>query len=190
MIPDIRNKIDDCLGEESYSQRDVVYILVQAYKLLEMENNQAKFTTILFYRNWVCHAVLDRDRVRKIFEPVVAKYKDGFNDIASTDLASDEIRDAIKKEISPEILKAQLNEFIEKFLTPNLHNTNTLKWQNFREHLYEVIRDIPLRVMENDKEIFKLVCREVHGKINFDDLSIEVEMGDSSFVFEMSDRTL
>jgi hypothetical protein len=187
MISNIRSKLNDCLGERNYSQRDVVYILVQAFKLLEREERTGDFQVIRFYRNWASHAVLNG--YRDVFNSVIARYQNGFGSLGNMDLACDEIRAAFRK-FSPVSLKEELNRFIKIYLAPNLQNAHTLNWRVFREQLYEVIRDIPVEVKEGSQTIFIFECRELVGRIAFDDLMIYVGMSGVHFNFHVQDGTI
>ena len=63
---DILKKIEDLILElDSFEERDVVYVLVELYKVKEREmvgreNVLKEFTHLSFYRDWVVHTELNK----------------------------------------------------------------------------------------------------------------------------------
>jgi len=186
MTPDIITKLNDCLGIGNYSEHDVVYFLVQSYKLLERERQKDNFPALLFYRNWACHAALYG--YKEVFRLVIKENQDGFGSFECIDLAADQIVKSFSN-YSFNKLKDDINSFIKGFIKSRLPS-KSLNWESFREKLYEIIKDIPLIVKDGDKEVFRFECRELLKKGNFDDLRIGVEMGNVSFEFHSNDGTL
>lgn len=177
MTPDIRTKLNDCLGASSYSERDVVYILVQIYKFLERENKKDVFPTIVFYRNWACHAELK-----------------GYQDKFTSSLA-EEMEDAFIGKIKEEFggfsfvkLKQEISTFIEENIRPDLV-PNKFKWPSFKLKLYEVIKDIPLVVKKDQKEIFRFEFKEPAYRLNHQSISIRIIKGRFRFNLDWTDAS-
>lgn len=61
MKKDIWSKLRRELNEPISSERQVVYILVELRKLLELSGSDEHFPALNFYCDWALHAVLDQE---------------------------------------------------------------------------------------------------------------------------------
>src|SRR6266566_2316501 len=66
MKPDIIAKLSNELAEPIVSERQVVYILVELRKLIELNDDGDTFKTLKFYCDWAVHAVLKAPPAQEI----------------------------------------------------------------------------------------------------------------------------
>jgi hypothetical protein len=190
MQADIREKIKNILQQETYSKPDIVYFLVETYKLLEQQNKSGEFDVFRFYRNWTCHSSLSRDS-EKIFEEVYVliraeKYIPNIPGRPDwIDLMTKEIKKSFRG-YSPLKLKADIEKTFSLLGYKGLFN-----WESFRAGLYEIIRDTPLSIKEKHEEVFRFECKKPFAPLGFDDLELKAIVGRNTiFAFTLDDRTL
>ena len=168
---DIKSKLKDKLHKENYEESDVVYLLVEIYKILEQEQKLKDFKFINFYRNWVCHSSLSTNQNIDIF------FKDIKEEIISRNLeidydTVDKILDYLPKTIqsfSFKKLKEDMDNFSKIYL-----NSETINWSIFRGSLYQVLIGQPLKIkIKTEKEIIF----EYEENINVgDNLDIKIKL--------------
>jgi hypothetical protein len=191
---DITEKIKNILRQESYSERDVVYFLVESYKFLERKYSkmfgQGKYNQIKFYRNWTCHAQLCGDS-NKIFIDFIALIKaekskpNAYGHLDWRYSMADRIKERFR-EYGPLHLKEEILEFLSE-----IKYDGDFSWESFRANLYEVIRDIPLVIKDEKENIFtfEVVAPIAGGK--YDSLELRAFIiGDGGFSFTLDDRSL
>jgi len=193
MEVDIKGKIANVLTQNAYSERDVVYILVESYKFLERkyrkEFGNGKFDRIKFYRNWACHSVIDRAS-DKVFTGIAASIKAEMNKPNAVghldwqDQTATQIRQCFRG-YSPLSLKEDILQFF-----PEIEYSGNFHWESFRASLYEIIRDIPLIIKDGDDILFEFKCVKPFQPMNYDDLSINAVIFNDIFSFVLDDRTL
>ena len=66
MEPDIIRKLRDELKETISTERQVVYLMVELRKLLEVTKKKKNYPSLLFHCDWVAHTTLDRELAREI----------------------------------------------------------------------------------------------------------------------------
>jgi hypothetical protein len=59
MKNDIRTKLAKEFKERIYTERQVVYILVETRKLMELEGIKPRYDVLTFCCNWAVHAMLE-----------------------------------------------------------------------------------------------------------------------------------
>ena len=181
MKNEIIKKLKDITIQKEYSEQDVVYFLIESYKLLEQENKLDDYDLIKFYRNWSCHSRLDK-AAHKIFEEIYIIIRaDEYlglsqnNPSAFSDLIDDTV-DKIFENYSFKMLKKE----ISRFSTDYLEGKN-LEFQSFQRPLQNIIKDIPLIITKNydrGEEIFRLEVREQLGPMvnpPFNDLTFYIK---------------
>jgi hypothetical protein len=171
-------KMKDVARNEHCREKDVVYFLVEAYKLLEQVGKLQQFSLIRFYRNWACHSVLTKDS-EKIFEEIYivikAKKYLSFPELEGgippfIELVDNIFRDSFNKYSFKE-LKKEIAKFCEQFL-----DNQMVSWNQFRKELYDVITDTPLVIREGKEELFRFICREITDNRAFDSISISIDV--------------
>ncbi len=170
MTQDIKDKLNNKLRSLPYTEVDVVYILVQTYKILESSDMLESYKTIKFFRNWSCHAKLNGDAAR-IFKDAYTlienqnSFKDRFEFI---DAFTDQISICFSK-YSFSKLRQQTEESFASL------GVEGLNWEEFRKSLYGVIQDTPLIVLDEQREeIMRFKCVDAIYDMEHDDIEIEV----------------
>ncbi|MEN9341777.1 MAG: hypothetical protein RIQ54_33 [Candidatus Parcubacteria bacterium] len=175
MDKDMQGKIRDVLKQQEYCERDVVYFLVESYKLLERKYEKAfgegKYSRIKFYRNWACHARLNGDAAKVFtdFITLIKERRNVSNALGQFDWSytmSDKIRDRFRL-YGPIHLRQEIEEFAAE-----IQYNDTFNWESFRVNLYGVIRDIPLVVKEGDDVFFTFECVVPLTPQKYDDFTI------------------
>jgi len=194
MTPDLEAKIKDVASQKDYSERDVVYFLVESYKFLERKYDKQfgddKYNQIKFYRNWVCHSRL-HGASYIVFKDVDVLIKQeenkpsALNHVDWLDLMTNKIRDCFR---SYGLLR--LKENILNFLA-EIGYSGEFNWEAFRTSLYEVIRDIELIIKDGDEIIFSFKCINPVAQIGDDDLNLEVSIKSRDTIsFVLDDHSL
>jgi len=169
MEADIKEKITRILLKDNYTEEDVTYFFVEAYKLLESSKQEKVFNIIGFYRNWICHSSITKDS-EKIFDDVyvLIRARSYFADAIWRDLMTDKIIKSFGK-YSFFNLFEQIELFLKKYL-----NQISINWKDLRIKLYKVIEETPLSIIVNKKEIFRFICAEFPEEIDFDHFKLLV----------------
>lgn len=151
MKEQIDSNLNRILGTDQWSEEEVVYFLVEIYKLIEQQNLKENYKVLVFYRNWVCHSSLSS--ADKIFEDLVALVKiKKYLDMPRTWKAlSTRIVIESFAEYSPSLLCGEIN----KFLTGQGLKSE-ISWKKFIYSMMDVLRDVPLTIKHNGTEIFRL----------------------------------
>jgi len=176
---DIRSKLRREFSEPITSERQVVYILVEIRKLLELNDDAEYFPALTFYCDWAAHAVMDKEGAKRIVRR--------FNEWQRI---SDEARLSGIEPILDQHFRAELDETTElrrfreqldTYLTRNQLDSSVaaerLKWRAFVEFYAQVIEACPLKCSEPglqyvDEVIIKFL--DLRG-INPDDFSVAIQ---------------
>jgi hypothetical protein len=144
MKQDIAEKLNVELGEEIVSEKQVVYILVEARKLLEQQGNLANFRAFKLCCDWAVHPKLrgpDSQTVLSYFDAYEAEYQTSGITMAEFQLAP--LHDFMSH-------ARFRGEFIE-VLSPHDVKVDRLAsnafWQSFIQHYTAVIEDCPLEAI-------------------------------------------
>src|SRR3989344_1065718 len=185
MKNEIIKKLKDITIQKEYSEQDVVYFLIESYKLLEQENKLDDYDLIKFYRNWSCHSRLDK-AAHKIFEEIYIIIRaDEYlglsqnNPSTFSDLIDNTV-DKIFENYSFKMLKKEISRFSTNYL-----EEKNLEFQSFQRPLQNIIKDIPLIITKNydrGEEIFRLEVREQLGPMAnppFNDLTFYIKYSGS-----------
>ncbi|HET6844939.1 MAG TPA: hypothetical protein VFK06_25130 [Candidatus Angelobacter sp.] len=194
MDADILSKIKKVLEQEKYSEKDIVYFLVESYKFLERKYDKqfgtGKYDRIKLYRNWTCHAQLhgDSHKVFTDFVALIRAEKSKLNALGHydwTDSMEKKIRECFRG-YGPLALKNEALEFLAE-----IQYAGKFNWESFRINLYETIRDIPLIIKDREETIFTFECVAPRTKQNYDDLNLKaVIIGDTEYSLVLDDRSL
>lgn len=137
---DIRKKVYQLIQQEAlqFEERDVVYILVELYKLTERKYGKKetvkKFPHIVFFRNWIVHTGLQYKQKIKISE--VVRQNNGHERISLDELGK-EISSLLDDKKTWEIIEAQ--------------------WSHFSHSLFEILKDQPWKVITEESCIIEVV---------------------------------
>lgn len=135
MKGDIKEKVRACLNQATFNEKDAIYFLVEAYKLLELEEALDDFTALEFYRNWAVHAKLSyntefKKNLEKIFRNV--------------HLPEKEIPYEVFSFVYFDLLKKNIETFSEKFIGKGIRTGEF--FGKFKGALIEVITDTPVHL--------------------------------------------
>jgi len=145
MKNEIVEKLNKHLDRNLNSESDVLYIMVQARKLLEqIEHGSAKFPVLVFYANWVVHSCLDKKHPgRKAMLDHINMAAFVVSHLDTRD-ASFHVPAQISKAISFYPLRKNMDSFFrEAAISMGIFSNKT--WRKFITLLVGIIIDIPLR---------------------------------------------
>jgi hypothetical protein len=190
---DIRHKIYEVLKQDSYSERDVVYVLVELYKFLEKKYGKqfgkGKYDVVKFYRDWSCHSFL-HGASYKVFVGIDALIKEeakkpnAVGHLDWQDQMAKKIRDCFRG-YGPLSLKEELlKSFAE------IGYEGPFSWTSFRASLYQVLRDTSLIIKDGDDVIFEFRLMEPYARKGDDDLTLNVIIKSEIYHFALDDRSL
>lgn len=180
MKNEIIGKLKKAAALKEFSEPDIVYFLVESYKLLEQENKLDNYDLIKFYRNWSCHSRLDKT-AHKIFEEIYIIIRAdeylGLQQKGPLDFSEliDSTVDKIFEKYSFKALKGEMNKFSVDYL-----DGKVIEFESFQRPLQNIIKDIPLIITKNPdggEEIFRFKIREQLGQTAdppFNDLTFDI----------------
>ena len=143
----IIEKLENALTDQIENECQVIYILTRASKILDINDQRQKYSTINFYRNWSVHAVLSQGSTASFISPKFDPHIDitkGGHDIAKDLISANESFFKLKD------LKNELRLFCEEYGLPTELFDNANNWRAFMELLLEIIKDCPI-VIKNSK---------------------------------------
>jgi hypothetical protein len=154
MKPDIIEKLRSELREPIHSERQVVYILAELRKLMELETIDRieagapvgnSYFALKFYCDWAVHVRLDQAGAQRIVQRI-NEYQRFMEDLSSP--ARTVVDPAFLQELNQSL---QLTKFREQFSAYlNSHGldvgiaTDKERWAAFLTHYSRVIEDAPL----------------------------------------------
>jgi hypothetical protein len=149
MKQDITSKLNIELDQEIVSERQVVYILVEARKLLEQQKTLDEFRAFKLCSDWAVHPKLtrrDSQTILKHFDAYEAEHQKSGITVAEFQL--EPLHDFMT-------YKRFRAEFIEA-LSPHGVEVGRLSsnafWQPFIQHYSAVIQDCPLEAIGNNTQ--------------------------------------
>ena len=166
MKPDIRSKLNHELRQPIRSERQVVYILVELRKLLELRSRTFKrakkpkdytYATLEFCCDWAVHPVMDWENGRRIvrrfnqYEQVLHELTSG-GERAKTEPPQPEFLKEMAEIMAMAKFRTQTRQFLQaQRLSPNLAVDNK-RWHTFLSYYAAVIEDCPLKCVEEGLE--------------------------------------
>jgi hypothetical protein len=128
---------------EAFTEPRVVYVLVQARKLLEMMND-SDFETLKFYCDWVLHVKLNRkgaSNVIKLFESLQKAADDG-----NAELYESRSMWLFGQVLSADTFRNQLIDVLSRNEIPPELFTDNANWYEFLHHYGAIINSVPLEL--------------------------------------------
>lgn len=130
---DIQHKLREFIKDESVEESGVVYLLIEIGRLIEQQGIEDQYESLVFYRNWVAHAVIDRQT------PYVKKLKEKFEKISIIAAPTTGVFGFVSFiELKNEIIRF-FTQQIGKDPLPSRAFLNS-----FKDALVQVIADIPV----------------------------------------------
>ena len=165
MKPDILTKLAAELAAPIVSERQVVYIMVEIRKLLELSGDKRLYRALVFHCDWVAHPALDRALANEIvlaFNQEARKF-DGMSKLkvgGTMQSSTDHLR-VLAPTVTLTNFRNDLNNYLCHHGLDNSIPGEDPKWANFLRYYGEVIRDCPLRCEGNNQKFIDEVFVEV-----------------------------
>ena len=152
MKPDIVAKLAEELRHDIRSERQVVYILVELRKLMQLNGDtgeKSRYYALEFYCDWAVHPTLDRpgaQRIVKRFDKYQALVEEMTNASDGQKITADM---SFLGELGNTLRLSKFREQLGGYL--NLHGLDSTiagddgKWANFLRYYSGVIEDCPLK---------------------------------------------
>ena len=156
----IKNIIE-ALNSDFTDKKDVTYFLVEIGKTLEIDNNNKKYETLSFYRNWSVHSKInDLKNYKNFFNRIDNEVQEylKFPDSGTRRIINNEIETFF----SFEKLKFDLDKLLFQYSLPQDLTKNTNKWKNFVKNLREIILEVPIEIKNISKSIPNSKIRFFH----------------------------
>jgi hypothetical protein len=150
MKEDIAAKLNRELGQEIVSERQVVYILVEARKLLEQQKTLDNFRALKLCSDWAVHPKLkgpDSQAVLRHFDAYEAEYRR--TGVTMAEYQLEPLRDFLShKRFRAEFIEA-LSPYditVDRFASDEF-------WRPFIQYYTSVIQDCPLEAVDSNTQI-------------------------------------
>lgn len=178
MKPDILTKLAHALAQPVAFEEQVVYILVELRKLIELNGDGAQFTALKFHCDWVAHPVLQGSQAQAIVK-LFDKYQKLEDAKPGTHGRPDM---SFMKQLGPVLTMSNFRNELDAYLRsqqldPSIPNDND-KWAKFLMHYAGVIEDCPLRCVSQglkhvDEVTLKLLDTSTQERATGFQLAIE-----------------
>jgi hypothetical protein len=150
MKHDIKAKLAEHLAKGIESERDVVYLLVELRKLIELGNLREQFFALNFFACWAVHPFLKREGAKRIVERFDAYEQSGHK---TTNTIWDTVQ--LNK------FREQLAQFLKlNRLDPGIAEQHE-KWTFFLGHFLHVVEDCPLKASDESLPLVNEVSVKV-----------------------------
>jgi hypothetical protein len=167
MKKDIKDKLTDELKEQIASERQVVYILVELRKLMELSKEKGGgYFALNFYCSWAVHTEMDQngaanivkrfDDFQRIMDFVDSTAVDGVSDLPPEDITK---LKELEGTLQLQKFRSQLENYLAKEALPNNLTTTTETWHNFLKYYLRVIEDCPLVCIAPLEHVQKVVIK-------------------------------
>jgi hypothetical protein len=150
MKPDLISKIRQELSQPVASERQVVYLLVESRKLLEVEGVLDQYPSLRLCMDWALHPVLERKNAKAIlthFNAYETEYRK--SGITMHEFGLGELNNFLS-------LQSFRKEFVEALALFDVTAdslTSDEHWRGFVQNYCEVIRDCPLKATDDGTRI-------------------------------------
>ncbi len=145
MKPDILTKLAHALAQPVTSEGQVVYIMVELRKLIELNGDGAMFAALKFHCDWVAHPVLQGLQAQEI-----VRLFDRYQKLEDNKpLAHGRPDMSFMNQLGPVLTMSDFRNEVDAYLRSqqldsSIPNGND-KWATFLMHYAGVIEDCPLR---------------------------------------------
>jgi hypothetical protein len=149
MRPAIIVKLEKELAEPIQSERQVVYIMVELRKLLELTGDKKHYPALLLHTNWVAHPCLERDLAAEIVmafnhhaREIHRMKQMKLGDARQVD---DSHLPALNRAFTLTAFRTDLLNYLDNAGLDSSIGNDDEKWATFLKYYCAVIRDCPLR---------------------------------------------
>jgi len=150
MRQDIVAKINRELDQQILSERQVVYILVEARKLLEQNNALTNFRAFKLCADWAVHPKLrgpDAQTVLKYFDEFEAHHQRSGATVSEFSLQP------LNDVMSHKAFRKDLMEALSQYQVNISRLASEEYWQSFVQHYTSVIQDCPLEAVGSNTHL-------------------------------------
>jgi len=149
MKPDIIKKIEAELQKPIALESQVVYLLVQLRKLIDLGNDRDDYKVLYFHCDWALHPVLDRkaaNAIVKLFDHWQALIEAMSSAVDGQQLPPELVsQDGLSETLRLSNFRSELGEYLKaQGLDSGLADDNN-QWTNFLKYYAGVIADCPLK---------------------------------------------
>jgi len=144
----IVEKLDSALRKRITSEQQVVYVMVELRKLLELDEIKDRFEALIFHCDWVVHPRLTGKTASKVL--------DAFNENARHDGS----RHPVSGIVGLDNFMSDLTTVLLKYQLPTSLTQNPTQWNAFLRNYGEVVRDCPLLCRDQNKEFIDEISIE------------------------------
>lgn len=143
----IIEKLRNELSQDITTERQVVYILAEIRKYLELINTPEKFSALYFYCCWALHTRMNREGAVRILERFDKAHRFA---IASRVTALNELPESIREDIQRTMMYAKFVEQFHDFVkTEQLVDDlvrDVYRWVKFLSLYTDIIEECPLEL--------------------------------------------
>jgi hypothetical protein len=168
--PAIIEKLRNELRLPIRSERQVVYILVELRKLMDLNKDGAKFFALKFYCDWAVHSHLDHAGAQtivkrfNIFQRFIDDIGRASHGQRITPVDS-KVLDELEATVQLSKFNTQFREYLELHHLNASVATKKNRWVNFLTYYCAVIEDCPLQCSgKNLKYTDEVVTTVIHSK--------------------------
>ncbi|MBI4459178.1 MAG: hypothetical protein HY648_03840 [Acidobacteria bacterium] len=132
---EITHKLKQALSKPPKNERDVVYILVEIRKLLELTGNEQKYFWLKFFADWACHTKMDRKTAKELLDRL-----DSELDV----IKGGTLKVGVKRPPTLHTFIIEFNAFLKDVGIYAGLDYNRLIWPVFLKYYARVVRDCPV----------------------------------------------
>lgn len=148
MKGDIKDKLKSELAQTIFSERQVVYILVQIRKLMELCEDAEHLDALNFFCDWAVHPRLERKRARSI-----VRQFDRFQNYMNGAKGEITFLNEFTATLRLATFRKELKGYLESHDLPSDIPANDPSWFTFLRYYTRVIEDCPLCISEPKKKL-------------------------------------
>jgi hypothetical protein len=175
----IEAKLNDILTTSfDFSEPNVVYILVEIRKLLEISEEQKKYQALVFFCNWALHSKLDKTAAIRIVRKF-DEMEDAWEEGNTTKLET--ARNALKDTLGAKSLRKELKIFLQSRDLPATVCMDETQWHAFLKTYGAIIHQAPL---EFNLTRVKYISRVVVERVDEPDSELQDTDG-GNFLFAL-----
>ena len=156
MERDIVKKVQDALARPISSEMQVVYVLTEVRKLLELEQIPRKevrevpddrYAALKFYCDWAVHARMTHEGARRIvqrfdqYQGLMEELDSKHEDKGTTNLA---FLGELDADLQLSKFRSQLGDYLSSRDLDHAISTDGRRWVEFLTYYSEVVQDAPL----------------------------------------------
>ena len=139
----ILSKLRHELNQEITTERQVVYILVEIRKAIELSGKRERYFALDFYCSWALHTQMSRAGAKKILE----RFDQAYPIIVRRQRLPDDLKREIDQTIKLRLFRDELRDFLASMELPDPLTVGEDKWPRFL-YLYGQVIDHCALVLE------------------------------------------